>query len=142
MVWYHFDDDDEAGCRLALDPDEIVCKFPRDSVWNLRPVLVNNVVIFFVALGLLSFSLSYWLTARKGSVFFLGPCQVLVVQSFAVSFRLSKVWSLIEWLLRSFCFQRETPMLRILNSFSFCGDVDVLLQGLQHYVFLSPPDGM
>ena len=28
-------------------------------------------------------SLSYLLTARNGSIFFLGPCQVLVVQSFA-----------------------------------------------------------
>ena len=36
-------------------------------------------------------------------------------------------------------------MLRILNSFSFCGDVDVLLQGdsvVQNYVFFSPPDGI
>ena len=40
---------------------------------------------------------------EDGSVFFLGPCQVLVVQSFAFSFRLSKVGSLIEWWLRSFC---------------------------------------
>ena len=33
----------------------------------------------------------------------LGPCQALVVQSFAFSFRLGKVGSLIEWWLRSFC---------------------------------------
>ena len=36
-------------------------------------------------------------------------------------------------------------MLRILNSFSFCGDADVPLQGdsvVQHYVFFSPPDGI
>ena len=36
-------------------------------------------------------------------------------------------------------------MLRILNSFSFGGDVDVLLQSdsvVQHYVFFSPPDGI
>ena len=35
-------------------------------------------------------------------------------------------------------------MLRIVNSFNFCGDVDVLLEGdsvEQHYVFFSPPDG-
>ena len=56
---------------------------------------VNRVAIFFVALKL-SFSLSYLSTARNGSVFFLGPCQVLVMQSFAFSFRLSKVGSLIE----------------------------------------------
>ena len=34
-------------------------------------------------------------------------------------------------------------MLRIVNYFSFCGDVDVLLQSdsvVQHYVFFSPPD--
>ena len=37
---------------------------------------VNHVVIFFVALKLVSFSLSYLLTARNGSVFFSGPCQV------------------------------------------------------------------
>ena len=35
--------------------------------------------------------MSYLLTARNGSVFLLGSCQVLVVQSFAFSFRLSKV---------------------------------------------------
>ena len=103
-VWSHVDDDNEAVCKLACDPDEFVCRFPRDSLSNLQLVFgVNCVVIFFVALKLLSFSLSYLLTARNGSVFFLGPCQVLVVQSFAFSFRLSKVWSLIEWLLRSFC---------------------------------------
>ena len=36
-------------------------------------------------------------------------------------------------------------MLRILNSFSSCDDVDVLLQCdsvVQHYVFFSPPDGI
>ena len=57
---------------------------------------VNRVVVFFDALEWLSFSLSYLLTAKNGSIFFLGPCQVLVVQSFAFSFRLSKVKSLIE----------------------------------------------
>ena len=72
-----------------------------------------------------------------GSIFFLGPCQVLVAQSFAFSFRLSKVSSLIEWLLTSFCIYRENPMHRILNSCSSCGDVDVPLQGdsvVQHHV--------
>ena len=49
--------------------------------------MVNHVVIFFVVLKLVSTSLSYWLTARHGPVFFLGSCQVLVMQSFAVSFR-------------------------------------------------------
>ena len=57
---------------------------------------VNRVVLFFVALKLLSISLSHSLTAGNGSVFFLGPCQVLVMQSFAFSFRLSKVGPLIE----------------------------------------------
>ena len=56
-------------------------------------------------------------------------CWVLVMQSFAFSFCLSKVRSLIEWWLRSFCVQRENPMLRILNSLSSCCDVDMLLQG-------------
>ena len=83
------------------------------------------------------------LTARNGSVFFLGPCQVLVVQSFAFSSRLSKIRSLIEWLLKSFCICSKNPMFRISNSPSSCCDVDVLLQGdsvVQHYVFFSPPD--
>ena len=44
-----------------------------------------------LALELLSFSLSYLLTARDGPVFFLGPCQVLVVQSFAFSLEQSQV---------------------------------------------------
>ena len=44
--------------------------------------------------------------------------------SFAFSFRLSKVGSLIEWLLRSFCIYRENPTLRILNSLSSCSDAD------------------
>ena len=105
---------------------------------------VNRVVIFFVALELLSFSLSYMLTARDGLVFFLGPCQVLVVQSFAFSFRLSKVRSLTEWLLRSFCIQRENPILWILNYFSFCGDIGVLLRSdsvVQQNVVFFPPYG-
>ena len=51
------------------------------------------------------------------------------MQSFAFSFRLGKVGSMIDWLLRSSCIYREDPMLRILNSLSSCGDVDVLLHG-------------
>ena len=90
---------------------------------------VNHIVEFFDSFELLFFSLSYLLTARGGSKLLMGPCQVLVMQSFALSFRLSKVRSLIKWLLRSFCVQRENPMLRILNSLSFCGGVVVLLQG-------------
>ena len=31
-VWSHFDDDDEAVCRLARDPDEVVCRFHRVSL--------------------------------------------------------------------------------------------------------------
>ena len=101
----------------------------------------NHVVEFFDSFELLLFSLSYLLIARSGSAVLLGPCQVLVVQSFAFSFRLSKVRSLIEWLLRSFCIQRENPMRRILNSCSFCDDVEVLLQGDSVvHVFFSPPD--
>ena len=103
-------------------------------------------VIFFVALGLLSFSLSYLLTARFFSVFFFGPCQVLVVQSFAFSVRLSKVGPVIEWMLSfSFRFFCKNPIIRNLNSFNFCCDVIVLLQDdsvVQHYVFFSPPDGI
>ena len=60
-------------------------------------LMVKRAVVFFDALECLSFSLSYLLTARNGSVVLLGPCQVLVVQSFAFSFRLSKVRSLLEW---------------------------------------------
>ena len=90
MVWSHFDDDDEAVCRFPRDPDAVVCRFPRD----LFLLLVNRAVIFFVALNLLSFSRSYLLTARNGSVFFLGPCQVLVVQSFAfLSLEQSRVFA-------------------------------------------------
>ena len=69
---------------------------------------------------------------------------MFVVQSLAFSFRLSKVKSLIEWLLRSFFVQRENPMLRILNSLSSCCDVEMFLQGnsvILHYVFFFPPDG-
>ena len=99
---------------------------PRPLVEPPTCFRINSVLIFFVV------------TARNGSMFFLGPCQVLVVQSFAFSFRLSEVRSLIEWLLRSFCTYCENPMLRILNSFSSCGDIDVRLQGdsvAWHYVF-------
>ena len=79
------------------DPDEVVCRFHRDPFVEPPTCFrVNRVVIFFVALKLVSFSLSYLLTARNGSVFFLGPCQVLVMHSFAFSFRLNQVGSLIE----------------------------------------------
>ena len=129
-VWSHVNDDDEAVCRLARDPDEDPPCFR-----------VNGVVIFFVAFKLLPFSLTYLLTAVNISVFLLGSCQVLVVQSFAL---LSKDGSLIECLLRTFCIYRENPMFRILNSLSSCSDVDVLLHGdsvVQHYVMFSPYDG-
>ena len=134
-------DGDEAVCKSARDPDDAVGRFlPRPSIlfW------VNRAVVFFDALEWLSFALSYLLTARNGSIFFLGPCQVLVVHSFAFSFRLSKVRSLIEWLLRSFFVDRGNQMLRILNSLSTCCDVEMFLEGdsvVQHYVFFSPPDG-
>ena len=51
--------------------------------------------------------------------------------------------SVIEWFLRSFSIYREDPMLRVLNSFSFDSEVDVLLHGdsvVQQYVVFSPPD--
>ena len=90
-------------------------------------------VIFFVADKLLSFALSYLLTAKNVSVFSLGFCQVLVVRSVAVSFRLSKVRSLIEWLLSSPSICRKKPMFRIWNSFSSSSDVDVLLRAILSY---------
>ena len=101
---------------------------PRPFVESPTCFKVNRVVIFFVALKLLSFSLPHLLTARNGSVLFLGPCQVLVMQSFAFSCRLSKVGSLIEWLLSSsLCICRENPTLRILNSPSSCRNSVVLV---------------
>ena len=53
------------------------------------------VVIFFNSLKRLSFSLSYSLTARNGLKVLLSLCHLFVVQSFAFSFRLSKVRSLM-----------------------------------------------
>ena len=89
---------------------------------------VNRVVIFFVALKIVVLFAVLFVDCEECPVFFLGPCQVLDTQSFAFSFRLSKVEPLIEWLLSSSsCIHRENPMLRILSSLSsFCG-VHVLL---------------
>ena len=71
-VWSHSDDDDEAVCAFACDPDESVLQVsPRPFVEPPTCARVNRVVVFFVALELISFSLSYLLTARNGSVFFL-----------------------------------------------------------------------
>ena len=84
------------------------------------------------------------LTAKNISVFLLGSCQVLVIESFALSFCMSKIGSLIEWLLWSFCTDRENPMLRTLNPFSSCSDVDVLLHDdsvVQHHMVFLPPHG-
>ena len=133
--WSHVDDDDEAVCRLACDPDEFVCRFPRDCLSNLQPVSGSTTKSYSsFALKVVSFSLSYLLSARNVFVFLLGSCQVLVMQSFAFSFRLSKVGSLIEWLLSSsICIYRENPMLRILHSLSSCSGVDVLLHGDSSY---------
>ena len=72
---------------------------------------INRVVVFFDALEWLSFSPSYLLNARNGSKIFLGPCQVLVAQSFAFSYRLGNVRSLIEWFQSSFFVLCENPML-------------------------------
>ena len=66
---------------------------PRLSVEPPTCVRVNDAVKVFVALKLLPFSLSYLLTARNISVFLLGSCQVLVMQSFAFSFRLLTVFA-------------------------------------------------
>ena len=52
---------------LARDPDEVVCRFLRDSLWNLQPF------------ELLFFSLSNLLTARDGSVVLLSLCQVVCI---------------------------------------------------------------
>ena len=70
---------------------------PRLFVEHPACFRVNRVVEFFNFFELLFFSLSYLLTARDGSEVLLSPCQVLVVQSFAFSFRLGKVGSGIEW---------------------------------------------
>ena len=111
---------------------------PPTCVW------VNDVVKVFVAFKLLPFSPSYVLTARNISVFLLGSCQVLVMQSFAFSFRLSKVGSLTEWMLSSFFrFCCENSIIRHRNSFSSRSLVDVLLQGdpvVQYDVVFSPFD--
>ena len=91
---------------------------------------VNDVVVFFVATKLLPSSLSYLSTAKNCSVFLLGSCQVLVVHSFAFSFRLSKVGSLIEWILcPSFRICCKNAIIRNLNSFSSRSRVDLRLQG-------------
>ena len=90
-----------------------------------------------MAFKLLSFSLSYMLTARNISVFLLGSCQVLVMQSFAFSFPLSKVGSLIEWeLSSSFRICCQNPIIRNLNSFSSRSLVDVRLQAILSYNFM------
>ena len=52
---------------LARDPDEVVCRFLRDSLWNLQPF------------ELLFFSLSNLLTATDGSVVLLSLCQVVCI---------------------------------------------------------------
>ena len=72
-----------------------------------------NVVKVFLDFKLLPFPLSYLLTARNISVFLLCYCQVLVVQSFAFSFLLSKIKSLIERKLSSsFRICCKTPIIR------------------------------
>ena len=66
------------------------------------------------------------------------------MQSFAFSFRLSKVGSLIEWKLSSsFRICCKNPIIRNLNSFSSRSLVGVLLQGdpvVRYYVVSSPSD--
>ena len=117
---------------------------PRLSLEPPTCVRVNDEVVFFVAFKLLPFSLSYLLTAKNISVFLLGSCQVLVLQWFAFSFRLSKVRSLIEWKLSSFyriCCKH--PIIRNLNSFRSRCLVDVRVQGdhvVQYDVVFFPSD--
>ena len=48
---------------------------------------------------------------------------MLVVHSAAFSFCLSKIRSLIKWLLNTVLIQSEYPMFCILNSFRSCSDV-------------------
>ena len=72
-----------------------------------------------------------------------GTCStaVLTTQLKVVEARVPR--SVIEWFPRSFSIYREDPMLRVLNSFSFDSEVDVLLHGdsvVQQYVVFSPPD--
>ena len=83
--------------KNAFDEDEAVRRQVSPLLFTEPPAClrVNRVVVFFDSFELLFFSLSYLLTARDDSVVLLGSCQVLVVQSFAFSFRLSKVRSLM-----------------------------------------------
>ena len=98
---------------------------PRSHVVRCPQIVVLFVVLFV--------DCEEWLCILLGSL------------PVAFSFRLSKVGSLIEWLLRSsFCFYRENPIIRNLNSFSSCSGVDVLLHGdsvVQHYLVFFPPYG-
>ena len=72
-VGFQFGDDDEAVCRLARDPDEVVCRFPRDpSVEPPTCLRVNRVVIFFDALKVLFFSLSYFVDCEEWFCILLG----------------------------------------------------------------------
>ena len=111
-----------------VDEDEAVCMSPCHSLQNLQPVR-GSTAQSYSSTPSNAFSLSYLLTARNGSVFLLGPCQVLVVQSFASSFRLSKVRSSMQWLLSSVSIQCENPVRRNKNSLSFCREVRLVLQG-------------
>ena len=86
---------------------------PRLFVESPSGFRINHVVEVFTAFELLFFSLTNLLTAMDGSLTLLSLCQILVMQSFAFSFRISKVRSLIKSLSRSFCIQRENPMLWI-----------------------------
>ena len=119
----------QVSLRLFIEP-------PACSRIEWKVILLNS-------FEHLRFSLSYLLTARNGSVVFLGPCQVLVMQSFAFSFRLSKSRSLIQWLLSTVLIQFEDPMFRILISDRSCCDVWMITQS--HFVMfknllLSPPN--
>ena len=101
---------------------------------------IDWIVILFNSLKRLSFSLSYLLVASNGSILLLSPCHIFVVQSLAFSICLSKIRSLMWWLLSTVLIQFENPMFRILNSLSSCC-VWMILQGnsvMQHYVLLCP----
>ena len=70
---------------------------PRLSVEPPNCFRVNGVVVLFVAFKLLPFSLSYLLTARNNSVFLLGSCQVLVMQSSLFAGAKSGRWLSGSW---------------------------------------------
>ena len=81
-VWSHFDDDDEAVCRLARDPDEAVGRFRRDPLQNLqlvqgqprsRILRCHRIVFLF---GVLLVDCEEWFYIFLGSL--PGACRAIV----------------------------------------------------------------